>query len=544
MFRRDLATTQKSDPKYAERLRRTVATRFLDTNEFSLLDVPADERLLIGAATTRRLGSGHNPDVARAALEQSRREVESLLSGFSVVVLIGTGGKGTGAGTLFPLAQMARAQNKLVIPVYVRPSFERHEVEKPRYDHALTVSGQFDAAGIRLVEILNDRGYVESDPQPQSVVWERMNRPMARGLRGLLYVLSDLSQVDPSDLSVMFAGQGRLRIGFSEIDASYGHDPTDEQVQQAVLDCWDNPYCGFDGAVGTSLICVQGDWSNVVDANIKSRFAALAHGGTASSPYNPLYARALRVPKPWGVTAILAEFTGNHPPLQIEWRMEERPVALVSTSSLSAGESTGRPPRRAVEPPPPVVTPDVVHPADATGVQEQTSPSQRASGFTSFRDFALALNRSEPGALVLARDGANDGMAIEVTELRKLLTTFWVRSLFPRFSSAWRDRMLNVLVQNVAIPNCALRLGRRSFALSEASHDDLKQVVTETIFPDAVRNDLQLLIAVGTLWGEDALRRFEFTRAPEDDVKPSRLGSLLHAFRSTPSSEAAPEDRH
>ena len=50
----------------------SVATRFLDTNEFSLLDVPADERLLIGAATTRRLGSGHNPDVARAALEESR----------------------------------------------------------------------------------------------------------------------------------------------------------------------------------------------------------------------------------------------------------------------------------------------------------------------------------------------------------------------------------------------------------------------------------------------------------------------------------------
>ena len=104
MFRRDLVTTHKSDPKYADRLRRTVVTRFLDTNEFSLLDVPEEERLLIGAPTTRRLGSGHNPDVAQAALEQSRREVQSLISGFSVVVLIGTGGKGTGTGTLFPLA--------------------------------------------------------------------------------------------------------------------------------------------------------------------------------------------------------------------------------------------------------------------------------------------------------------------------------------------------------------------------------------------------------------------------------------------------------
>ena len=45
-----------------------------------------------------------------------------------------------------------------------------------------------------------------------------MNLPIARGLRGLLYVLSDLSQVDPSDLSALFAGYGRLRLGFAEID--------------------------------------------------------------------------------------------------------------------------------------------------------------------------------------------------------------------------------------------------------------------------------------------------------------------------------------
>ena len=254
MFSRDLMVTQKSDPKYAERLRRAVTSRFLDTNEFSLFDVPKEERFLIGAATTRRLGSMHNPALASAALDESRHEVQALLSGFSVIVLIATGGKGTGAGTMFPLAQMAREQKKLVIPIFVRPSFERHEVEKRRYDHALKVIDQFDAAGIRLVEILNDHGYVDADPQPQSVVWERMNRPIARGLRGLLYVLSDLSQVDPSDLSVLFAGHGRLRIGFSEIDPAVDEDPSGEQVQEAVRDCWDNSYYAFGDRVGTSLI--------------------------------------------------------------------------------------------------------------------------------------------------------------------------------------------------------------------------------------------------------------------------------------------------
>src|SRR4030095_12520884 len=131
--------------------------------------------------------------------------------------VVATGGKGTGAGTMFPIARMARQQNKLVIPIFVRPSFERHEVDKRRFDHALHVIDQFDEAQIRLIEILNDQGYVESDPQSQAVVWERMNLPIARGLRGLIYVLSDLSQVDPSDLSTLFAGPCRIRIGFARL---------------------------------------------------------------------------------------------------------------------------------------------------------------------------------------------------------------------------------------------------------------------------------------------------------------------------------------
>src|SRR5215475_15488766 len=62
-FRRDLATIQKADSKYAERLRRSVTTRFLDTNEFALSDVPPEEQFLIGARTTGRLGARHDPEV-------------------------------------------------------------------------------------------------------------------------------------------------------------------------------------------------------------------------------------------------------------------------------------------------------------------------------------------------------------------------------------------------------------------------------------------------------------------------------------------------
>ncbi len=526
-FRRDLVVTQKNDARYAERLRRAVTTRFLDTNEFSLTDVPKEERLVIGATTTRRLGSMHNPELARQALEESKPEVEALLSRHSVVIIIGTGGKGTGAGTIFPLAQMARQQGKLVIPVFVRPSFERHEVEKRRYDHALRVAGQFDAKGIRLMEILNDRGYRDSEPEPQSVVWERMNLPIARALRGLLYVLWDLSQVDPSDLSSLFAGPGRLRIGFSELDPPAGHEPGDDAIQAAVRGCWDNPYCAFSGPAGTSLVCIQGNWSNVVDGKIKGGLAALALRDSAESPYNPLYARAFHAPRPWGVTTVFAEYTGSHPALEIDWTAEKR-VALrlpLSPEADTVPETVDEVPVASGEGDVTAST-DVTASIDAApAVDPAPAPS-----FPTVWEFARAVNRSEPAALRLAGGAVPRDMSMDGRELRKLIGTFWFRSVFPSLSREWRDHILNLLVEHTTVPDHAVRSGRRVVHLQEMTNELRQRILSDASIPDAVRADLQLLVTVARFWGEEAVRRFEFTPVPEV-ADSSRIAVLLQPFR-------------
>jgi cell division GTPase FtsZ len=54
LYQRDLAVAEQTDATYAARLKNSVATRFADTNRFSLMDVPEDERVLIGAAATRQ----------------------------------------------------------------------------------------------------------------------------------------------------------------------------------------------------------------------------------------------------------------------------------------------------------------------------------------------------------------------------------------------------------------------------------------------------------------------------------------------------------
>jgi len=523
LFRRDLIVTQKTDARYADRLRRAVTPRFLDTNEFSLSDVPKEERLVIGSATTRRLGSMHNPELAREAFDESCGEVEALLSRHSVVVVIGTGGKGTGAGTVFPIAQMARRLKKVVIPIFVRPSFERHEVEKVRYDHALRVAERFDAAGIRLMEILNDRGYTDAAPEPQAVVWERMNLPIARGLRGLLYVLWDLSQVDPSDLSVLFAGPGRLRIGFSELDPPVGGEPGDDEIRSAVRGCWENPYCAFERPEGTSLICIQGDWSNVVDGKIKGQLAALAHR-SGDSPYNPLHARAVYAPRPWGVTTVFAEFTGNHPPLEIDWSAERRtPITFATPSGpetipdpLDEVVVTGREAADDTEVTPPPVAPPI-----------ETVP---APPFATFWDFARAVNRSDPEALEVAKSADCDSITMDGRELRRLLGTFWFRSVFPRLSPAWQDRTLNVLVAHVTIPNHPIGNGRRAMHLREMTPEQRQQLLSDPGLAEPIRADLQLLVTVAALWGVEALGRFDFPTEPHPQ-DASRLALLLQPFR-------------
>jgi len=394
----------------------------------------------------------------------------------------------------------------------------------------------FRSAGIRLIEILNDRGYAEHDPQPQPVVWERMNLPIARGLRGLIYVLWDLSQVDPSDLSILFAGDGRLRIGFAEIDPSDGVEPSDDQVDQAARRCCDNPYYAFHKPAGTSLICIQGDWSNLVDARIKGRLAA-AMGGEAKSPYSPLYARAVGTPRPWGVTALFAEHTGTHTPLDIDWSLE-RGVRTIVTTPRSIEASLESPTDHVLVEGTPIDVDEVAIPAAQASapVEQQTIESPivtpaRALEFATFWEFAVAVNRSDPRALALAGDGAVSEIPIEGVELRKLLSLMWFRTVLARFSPHWRDRVLNVLIDTATVADHPVRFGRQTMHLRELTYDQLKEIDAKTLVPDWMRADLDLLITVGRFWGADAVKRVRFIEAPERP-EPSMMETLLDRFRA------------
>jgi hypothetical protein len=59
-----------------------------------------------------------------------------------------------------------------------------------------------------------------------------------------------------------------------------------------------------------------------------------------------------------------------------------------------------------------------------------------------------------------------------------------------------------------------------------------RQVLNTANLPDAIRADVQLVLTVAMLWGEDAVKRLALTPA-SDAPEASTLSSLLQSFRQS-----------
>jgi hypothetical protein len=66
--------------------------------------------------------------------------------------------------------------------------------------------------------------------------------------------------------------------------------------------------------------------------------------------------------------------------------------------------------------------------------------------------------------------------------------------------------------------------------LSTASHDELKEISSKTAVSGAAGTDLQLMLAILRLWGEDARRHLQFVDVAEPETS-SRLGAMLGLHR-------------
>jgi cell division protein FtsZ len=173
----------------------------------------AAERIHIGAAVTRGLGAGADPERGRkAALEDAQRIKESLQGADMVFVTAGMGG-GTGTGAAPVIAQIAREMGALTVGVVTKPfSFEGRQRSR-RADLGLQMLSEHVDT---LITIPNEKLMTLADDELTFVeAFRKADEVLYQAVRGIsdLITLDGIVNVDFADVTTVMSGMGRALMG-------------------------------------------------------------------------------------------------------------------------------------------------------------------------------------------------------------------------------------------------------------------------------------------------------------------------------------------
>src|SRR3954451_13820644 len=93
----------------------------VNTDAQALLMLEADLKVQVGSHSTRGLGAGAEPEVGRAAAQESRDELKEALKGADMVFVTAGEGGGTGTGGAPIVAELAREIGALTVGVVTKP---------------------------------------------------------------------------------------------------------------------------------------------------------------------------------------------------------------------------------------------------------------------------------------------------------------------------------------------------------------------------------------------------------------------------------------
>lgn len=223
----------------------------INTDMQHLNAIRTTQKILIGENATRGIGSGRDPNVGRAAIEESRKQVEDTLSNVDVAfVAVGLGG-GTGTGAAPVVAEIARRNGAIVIGVVTMP----FRIEKGRIEYAAQGLTEMRRQCDTVVVIDNNKLRHLVPQLPLDEAFKVADQVLANTIKGLVETISEpsLINLDFSSFEAIVRKGGVAVVGVGESDAP---DRAEEAVRNALRSpLLDVNYAGAAGA----LIHVTGD---------------------------------------------------------------------------------------------------------------------------------------------------------------------------------------------------------------------------------------------------------------------------------------------
>ena len=185
----------------------------LNTDAQALAYSIAPTKIQIGSALTRGLGAGGDPEVGRAAAEESERQIEAELEGCDMVFITAGMGGGTGTGAAPLVADMARKKGILTVGVVTKPFlFEGPKRRRLADEGALRLKDHVDT----LITVPNDRllNVVEKRTTMQQA-FAAADDVLRQGVQGIsdIILLPGIINVDFADVRSVMSNAGVALMG-------------------------------------------------------------------------------------------------------------------------------------------------------------------------------------------------------------------------------------------------------------------------------------------------------------------------------------------
>lgn len=211
----------------------------------------AHHKILIGKKVTNGSGVNGDPRLGRAAVEESRKRVESLLSGVNIVFITAGLGGGTGTGAAPLIAEIAKQEGAITIGVVTMP----FQIEKTRIDYA---TGALDEMrrNCDTVVVIDNNKLKQLVPQlPIDEAFKVADQVMSSMIKGIIETVSapSLINLNVADFENIVRKGGVAIVSVGESDAP-------NRAEEAVRNAFRSPLldASYSGATG-ALIHVTGD---------------------------------------------------------------------------------------------------------------------------------------------------------------------------------------------------------------------------------------------------------------------------------------------
>ncbi len=209
----------------------------VNTDAKHLLSVHAPKKILIGKRITKGLGAGALPEVGEQAARENEAEIHGFVRGANMVFITAGMGGGTGTGSAYYVAQLAKEEGALTMGFVTMPFKSEGRIRMENAEAGLDKLRKFCDTTI---VIYNDK-LLELVPRlPINAAFKVADEILMQSLKGLTEIITKpgLVNLDYADLVTIMKGGGVAMIGIGE-----SGDERD-RVESAVKEALESPLLG------------------------------------------------------------------------------------------------------------------------------------------------------------------------------------------------------------------------------------------------------------------------------------------------------------